>query len=415
MASDPAVPAGDTGTGGPIFIVGAMGSGTTLIRLMLDSHEHIAIAQETGFMRAVSAQTQIPFWKFGAEWFGRLGWSDEEFAAELGAFYNGLFMRFAQEQGKQRWGDKTPYHTWHMPEAARIFADAKFIAIVRHPGAVASSLHDRFKYEWPQAVNHWVRSNLELLHRAPELGDRLVVCRYEDMVLDPEPTMREVLGWLDEPWSPRVLEHHVVHSERGTPAKVEGSTRSDEPIDVSRISKWTERMDPEGYRVLRQRATKLSKFFGYTVDHASTMEPLFPTTTERVRLLTGHDLAERLAPLGPKPYGEWPRQSLANRPLNPRDLTVMTVATAEKVKAVEGTGPAESKDAAKGEGKGGGKAKAQGGKNDVVVPAQELGVGASAAQFGRAAGKAVVDRLPAETQQRVRDLVTKKLPAARRS
>ena len=28
---------------GPIFIMGAMGSGTTLLRLMLDSHERIAI------------------------------------------------------------------------------------------------------------------------------------------------------------------------------------------------------------------------------------------------------------------------------------------------------------------------------------------------------------------------------------
>ena len=29
--------------GGPIFIIGCMGSGTTLIRLILDSHENIAI------------------------------------------------------------------------------------------------------------------------------------------------------------------------------------------------------------------------------------------------------------------------------------------------------------------------------------------------------------------------------------
>ncbi len=46
---------------GPIFIIGAMGTGSTLLRLMLDSHDDIAIPQETGFMRAYNAHQYIPF------------------------------------------------------------------------------------------------------------------------------------------------------------------------------------------------------------------------------------------------------------------------------------------------------------------------------------------------------------------
>lgn len=400
MASDAPLPA-ENRSGGPIFIVGAMGSGTTLLRLMLDSHEHIAIAQETGFMRAVTAQRQIPFWKFGGEWIGRLGWTDDEFREELRRFYDGIFMRFAKDQGKQRWGDKTPYHTWHMPRAARIFPDAQFIAIVRHPGAVSSSLHDRFNYTWPQAVNHWVRSNMELLHRGKQLGDRVAVCRYEDLVLDPEPTMREVLDWLGEPWSPRVLEHHVVHSERGTPSKVEGSTRSDEPIDVSRISKWADAMDAEGYRVLQQRASQLSEFFGYTVDNAKTMEPLFPTTSDRVRLLTGRDLRKKMAPLGREPFGEWPRPSLANRMLDPRKISL----DEKTKKPAAKKGPSES-----------GPAKSGSPKKPAAKrqPARLASSGSTSTprRIAKTAGKAVWKRLPASTQRRIHTFVSDNLSDA---
>src|SRR3954462_767381 len=98
----------------PVFVVGSMGAGTTLMRLILDSHDNLAIAQETTFARALLAHKQIPFWKFGSVWYERLGWTPEEFDGELREFYGHLFERFAAQQGKRRWGDKSPHHVWHM-------------------------------------------------------------------------------------------------------------------------------------------------------------------------------------------------------------------------------------------------------------------------------------------------------------
>ena len=62
---------------GPIFIIGAMGSGSTLLRLILDSHDNIAIPQETGFMRAYNAHQFVPFKWSGRNWARRMGWSRE--------------------------------------------------------------------------------------------------------------------------------------------------------------------------------------------------------------------------------------------------------------------------------------------------------------------------------------------------
>ena len=56
--------------GKPIFIVGPMGSGTTLLRLIVDSHDDIAVAQETSIMRAYLAHRWIPFHRHGGDWYG---------------------------------------------------------------------------------------------------------------------------------------------------------------------------------------------------------------------------------------------------------------------------------------------------------------------------------------------------------
>ena len=46
--------------GGPVFIVGTMRSGSTLLRLILDSHPNIAIAPETAFTDALAAVRDNP-------------------------------------------------------------------------------------------------------------------------------------------------------------------------------------------------------------------------------------------------------------------------------------------------------------------------------------------------------------------
>src|SRR4051812_14191814 len=102
----------------PIFVVGSMRSGSTLFRLILDAHPRISIGEETGFMGGLAAAKHIPSWLHGDGWYERLGWSEEEFDARLREFYSGLFERHASAGEKQRWGEKTPFHSAHIAEMA---------------------------------------------------------------------------------------------------------------------------------------------------------------------------------------------------------------------------------------------------------------------------------------------------------
>jgi hypothetical protein len=296
---------------GPIFIVGSLGSGSTLLRLMLDSHDGIAIPQETGFLRIAMTHRWVPYWNFGGEWWKRLGLSDEDLDRTVAAHFGRIFENYAAARGKRRWGDKTPFHVWHVDLALRLFPDAVFVGIVRHPGGTAASLHDRFGYPWRRAVRHWVRSNKRLVHEAVTHPDRFTVLRYEDLVAEPELTMRSLLHWLGEPWSAAVLRHHEVQRRSGAPRVVEGHTRSDAPLDADRPARWAARLDDDARGILRRRATGLARFFGYDVDDAASREPF-------TGLWSGADFEGRKATHGSGV--DWslvPQPGLANELLRP--------------------------------------------------------------------------------------------------
>ncbi len=261
---------------GPIFIVCPMGSGSTLLRLILDSHDRIAIPQETGFMRAYNAHQFIPLKWSGRNWAKRMGWTRQELDEELAGFYERIFRRYADRQGKQRWGDKTPLHTWHVDGMARLFPDAVFIAIVRHPGGSVGSNMTRFGHSFRRAVTHVEKYLREIARQAGRHGDRFAVVRYEELVLRPEALLRELLDWLGEPWCDRVLEHHAVQTSRGGRLTVEGRNRIDDPIDVSRIDKWHRAMPDDRRPALAAALGRLAEFYGYAMDDPAILHPLRP-------------------------------------------------------------------------------------------------------------------------------------------
>jgi hypothetical protein len=278
----------------PIFIVGTMRSGSTLFRLILDAHPHIAIGEETGFMGALAATRRIPNWPHGQGWFERIGWTEREFDDRLQDFYGGLFERHARAQGKQRWGEKTPFHAMHISQMARIFPDAVFAGIVRHPGAVAHSLQRTFHYALDDAVTHWLTVNKEILRRGIELGrDRFAMLRYEDLVRSPEQTLHELVDWLGEPWSDDLLRHSDVHKARGTPRISSGNTDTRVPIQPDLTDRWMESFEKPELELLTSRTAELAAFLGYDPSRPGTCGSLLTDGQPRRWLLTGDVLALR--------------------------------------------------------------------------------------------------------------------------
>jgi len=87
----------------PIFIVGCPRSGTTLLRLILDSHPSISAGPESRFLwgiRAIEERNWPTLAGFGLD---RAEWHDN-----VRSLFEAFHLRYAEHQGKIRWADKSP-------------------------------------------------------------------------------------------------------------------------------------------------------------------------------------------------------------------------------------------------------------------------------------------------------------------
>jgi Sulfotransferase family len=217
-------------TTAPFFIVGSGRSGSTLLRMMLASHSRLTVPPETWFLislvkrlsidRPLSAEEvecavsmitddyRWPDLKIDAKEFRR------QVSQLKGPYVRDLaevvYRWHVQAEGKARWGDKTPVYIGIVRELARMFPGSRFIHLVRDGRDVAKSfqatgwdsggrwLHDNTR-EWNKAMEwHWRWSR-------SELRDRILLVRYEDLVLEMEATLRRICRFIGEEFEPQML------------------------------------------------------------------------------------------------------------------------------------------------------------------------------------------------------------------
>lgn len=230
----------------PIFIVGCQRSGTTLLRLMLDSHSRLSCGPETRFLADMERIVS-------ADWV-RLklyGLDQREWCERIAEFFGGIQHDYAVSRGKQRWADKTPLYAMHMYFIARLFPEAQFVHVVRDGRDVAVSHRKRFGYrscvksalKWPRYISTARSSGAKL---GPE---RYFEVRYEALVSDPEPTLRGLLAFLGEPWEPQILDfdkkpHDVAGEYQAQLSSRRASANTRDAVYRSRIGSYRRELDP---------------------------------------------------------------------------------------------------------------------------------------------------------------------------
>lgn len=280
------------------FIVGVARSGTTLLRLMLDAHPDLAIPPETHFIPKVVKACQQPgdphervfelltthrrwpdYRLDAGELRSRLDRIDPLRAGDaLRAFY-GLY---ADQQGKPRWGDKSPSYVRRMRRVASALPEAHFVHLVRDGRDVALSQVevDFGPDEVTGAAEDWVNGIGKARRHARRLRHYMEL-RYEDLVADPEPTLRRVCEFVDLRWDPAMLEYHRGATERmaevtrdfdrgdgpAIPAAVRASrhTRVAEPPQQDRAGRWRTEMSQADREAFEAIAGGLLSDLGYEV------------------------------------------------------------------------------------------------------------------------------------------------------
>jgi Sulfotransferase family len=211
------------------FVVGSGRSGTTLVRVMLDSHPDLAIPPEAFFPLEPQEAWLRPDGNLdvgraveGIEaehWFADWDLEPGAFAAAAVVGDQGtyaelircLFRTYALGQAKPRYGSKTPQHVLSIPRLAELFPESRFLHVVRDGRDVAASFLDVHfgPNDLASAASLWRRRVDQGRADGSALGsDRYLECHYEDLLTDPETALTRVCAFLEIPFDQAMLRYH---------------------------------------------------------------------------------------------------------------------------------------------------------------------------------------------------------------
>ena len=306
---------GEPATAEYLFVVGLSRSGTTLMRRLLNAAPDVAIGPESHFMghlvpgfgvrdrlakldRVGDAERdaeriahllydRMPS-ESGARRPSRL-WTwlvravpRDELAARLRAagtddraVFATVLDLYAERRGGARVrGEKTPAHLRHVPTLLRWFPSGRVLHMVRDPRAVFVSelRRQRRSPDGPyrlvrlvpglleltllvQTVLTWVEASARASRYATRFPTRYRAVRFEDLVRDPEPTLRGVCDFVGVAYEPEMIARQSVVSQ--------GTRLGEAGIDAGAADRWRSTIPGWADLVLSSSLGRSLRAFGY--------------------------------------------------------------------------------------------------------------------------------------------------------
>jgi len=227
---------------GPVFIVGSPRSGTTLLRMVLNTHPRIAMPHECDVVYTVMRSYPDPDAPLAdLNEFVRLVSDVRRFHRVFGMSVGNLeaccracdrptpaallARIYRASQGADPgddsivWGDKYILLGEYVAELARYFPPSRFIHLVRDARDSVASIRENFSAHRTPSGRFFATRSLvgaALLWRhmvdacdrdAGALGpERSIAVRYEDLVRDVEPVTQRICEFIGVPFAPEMLE-----------------------------------------------------------------------------------------------------------------------------------------------------------------------------------------------------------------
>jgi len=170
------------------------------------------------------------------------------------------------EEGKVRWGDKSPVNVTVAHRIFRHFPNARFIHVIRDGRDVVCSLRthgpsfkklrtrERQTNEWQLCVGKWhtwVRSGIRWRG-----DDRYYELRYETLIERPVETLQNLCAWLGESWDPELV-------ERAKQTHVKSHPGVSRPLSDRGRGRWQRDLPVHARRLFAGRAGELLIELGY--------------------------------------------------------------------------------------------------------------------------------------------------------
>ena len=226
----------------PYFLIGFPRSGTTLLDTILRSHPSIEVLEEIPIINRFIDELYIKK-NFT---FNDLEKIEPELIKEMREYYFNQIKFYKKDSNKKITIDKMPLNIVHVGEIIRFFPNAKFILALRHPyDCVLSCFMQNFM------LNHAMANFLDL-NDSSKLYDLTMslwkiytknfsinyqVIKYEDVISDFKKTIKDLLKFLNVPWSEDVSQFYKTAEKRGI-ISTPSYNQVNQPIYSNSMYRW---------------------------------------------------------------------------------------------------------------------------------------------------------------------------------
>lgn len=269
----------------PVFVVGMPRSGTTLLSSLLDAHPDLVIAPETHYFTRCWTGGPVQDPAHALEMLDRLfrqpgvrdmGLSEREkttirdevrgmSAPTHGALLRTVLETYAERSSASAWGEKTPDHLRFVPEMARQFPEAVFLALVRDPRDVALSLRSLpwSRSTLPEQAWTWRSYAARIERYHADYEDRFLHLRYEDLITNPEEQLRRMCAFLETPFHASMLQLQEQQAKPFDADREPWKQKSGRQIDASNREKWRTQLPEEERVIVEMIAGRWLTVYGY--------------------------------------------------------------------------------------------------------------------------------------------------------
>lgn len=268
----------------PVIIFGSARSGTSLLSRIVGSHPNIGVPFESHLYNRF-----YPWLKYYGDlekeknrnrlihdlldtdvmalWDIKPEFDDIIKHLKVNSFHgvvDALMNAWLEKCGKQRWGEKTPWHMFYWHEIMKGFPNAKYIFIVRDGRDASMSWQKaRFgpKHIYPLA-KRWKKFHDEYEKFKQVVNpDYLYELRYEDLLDRPEEIAREICAFIDEEYSDEMLAFYKTTTSYKTDKG--NDTNLTQPLMKSNKDKWKQALSQDEKRMFEAVAGDELERYGY--------------------------------------------------------------------------------------------------------------------------------------------------------
>ncbi len=229
----------------PVFLIGFLRSGTTLVQEVLDTHPEVFISDETDLVVAMRNELNKIFHGKGST-AEQLTNANLSIIEHLRNFYwERAKNRYGQQMSGKLFIDKTTMNTFDIGLINCVFPEAKIIFVARDPRDVCLSCFMQIMQptpttihllNWENTIDLYCKTMAWWLYIRELMSLDTIEFRYEDSITDFEATFRKLFSFVDLQWVDSATDFHK-HAAKKFIASPSFSQVS-QPLYSSSVARW---------------------------------------------------------------------------------------------------------------------------------------------------------------------------------